>query len=261
MSRLSPLVALLTDFGSRDHYVSTMKAVMLSSNPAIRFIDISHEVTSQNVREAGYLLWASYKYFPAKTIFVGIVDPGVGTNRKIIIARTKKYFFLAPDNGLLDFVLSEEENVEVREIFISKNLLGEKKIGDISSTFHGRDIFAPAAALLSKGKDWKRISRRAYLESPKRKLYDSRHRNVRPAILHIDQFGNIITNIYGRCVTGIAIDRNRINTWMSNYQSALSNKPCLIVGSSGLVEVVVKNESAAQLLSASVNSSIRVLNT
>lgn len=261
MSRLSPLVTLLTDFGLQDHYVGTMKAVMLSLNPAIRFIDISHEVTSQNVCEAGYLLWASYKYFPAHTIFVCIVDPSVGTNRKIIIARTKKYYFLAPDNGLLDFVLSEEENVEVREIIIGKNLLGKRKIADISSTFHGRDIFAPVAALLSKGKDWKGISRKVYLESPQRKLYDSRHRNVRPAILHIDKFGNIITNIYGRCVSGVAIARSRINTWNNNYQSALSNKPCLIVGSNGLVEVVVKNGSVAQLLSASVDSSIRVLNT
>lgn len=258
MSRLSPPIALLTDFGSKDHYVATMKAVMLSSNPAIRFIDISHDVTSQNIREAGYLLWASYNYFPPDTIFVCVVDPGVGTGRKIIIARTKKYYFLAPHNGLLDSILLEED-VQVREVIISSDLIGKKKLAAISSTFHGRDIFAPVAALLAKGKDWKRISRQVDLEPPERIFYDSRHRTVRPAILHIDTFGNIITNICGRCVTSIVIGRSKIHTWISNYQSAPSGKPCLIVGSSGLVEIVVKNGSAAQFLSVSVHSSIRVL--
>lgn len=259
MSRVSPIVALLTDFGSRDQYVGVMKAVMLSFNPAIRFIDISHEVTPHNAREAGYLLWASYEYFPKGTIFVSVVDPGVGTDRKIIVARTKKYCFLAPDNGLLDFILSEE-SAEVREVIFGKNLFGKKMIGEISSTFHGRDIFAPVAALLSQGKDWKRISRRIYLEPPKRKFYDSRHRKVRPAILHVDRFGNIVTNIVGRCVKSITIDRKRISAWISNYQSAPPNKPRLIVGSSRLVEIVVKNGSAVQALSASVDSAIRVLN-
>ncbi|MBI3578360.1 MAG: SAM-dependent chlorinase/fluorinase [Ignavibacteriales bacterium] len=259
MSRSSPIVALLTDFGPKDQYVGVMKAAMLSLNPTLRFIDISHEVSPHNIREAGYLLWASYKYFPNGTIFLSVVDPGVGTNRKIIIARTKKYFFLAPDNDLLDFILLEE-NAEIREVILAKNLPGIKDSSQLSSTFHGRDVFAPVAALLSQGKDWEIISRRTYLEPPKRKFYDSRHRKVQPAILHVDGFGNIITNIVGRCVAGIAIDRSRMNTWISNYQSSPPNKPCLILGSSGLVEIVVKNGSAAQVLSASVNSTIRILN-
>src|SRR5512140_2803991 len=110
------LIALLTDFGSRDQYVAAMKGVILSINPAARILDITHEVQPQRIQQAGYLLWSVYKYFPKGTVFVAVVDPEVGTKRNIVGVRTKQFIFLAPGNGLLDFILQEEKAIEKIEI-------------------------------------------------------------------------------------------------------------------------------------------------
>jgi S-adenosyl-L-methionine hydrolase (adenosine-forming) len=109
-------VALLTDFGLKDQYVASMKAVMVSINPDIEIIDITHEVQPFRTRQAAYILWSVYNYFPADTIFVNVVDPGVGSKRRIIVVKTKKYTFIAPDNGILDFVLYQEKVTSAIEV-------------------------------------------------------------------------------------------------------------------------------------------------
>jgi S-adenosyl-L-methionine hydrolase (adenosine-forming) len=250
-------VALLTDFGDSDHYAGTLKGVIVSINPDVRMIDISHNVSPQNIREAAYLLWASYRYFPERTIFVCVVDPGVGTQRKIISVDTDRHTFIAPDNGLLDFVLCQEN---VRR---SYEILRPPQFGSnpISATFHGRDIFAPIAALCSLGKSVTRFGRRCELKKPSSPFYEPEKGGASARILHIDYFGNLITNIpkrhFAHCT--INVKKNRVLTRIHTYAEAPQNRPCIIVGSSGLIEIILKEGSAAKMLGADLQTPITVL--
>jgi S-adenosylmethionine hydrolase len=252
-----PLIALLTDFGSRDHYVGTMKGVIKSISPDTDIVDITHEVTPHNVREAGYLLWASYRYFPRKTVFVSIVDPAVGSSRKIIAAQTSFHTFVAPDNGLLDWVVLQENLTHSFEILQPPTPL----TGGISSTFHGRDILAPLAAYISMGRPLGRFGKEFRLKKPAPCLYNDSDTSIAPQLLHIDRFGNIVTNIperlFDRCVVGVGT--TKISKHIRHYAEAPDSIPCLIVGSSGLIEVVVKEGSAAQTLRADLSTQITVL--
>ncbi len=272
---LASVIALLTDFGVSDQYVGTMKGVILSTAPHAHLVDISHDVSPQNVVQAGYLLWASYKYFPEGSIFVCVVDPGVGSNRRIVCVKTSQYIFLAPDNGLLNFVLREEnvkEAIEVRVVGrVIRGLPGVHVAGD-SNTFHGRDILAPVAAALSQGKSWSADAPCTTLDVPPPQFVDSKNPKVTARILHIDRFGNLITNIrigakgeikdfvpalrIGRLPAGQA--GTRVGTWISNYAEAPPKKACLILGSSGLVEIVAKNSSAQKLLRATLSTPITI---
>ena len=266
MRRNPPIVALLTDFGSHDHYVGTVKAVLLSINPRLRIIDITHDVEPHNVRQASYLLWASYRYFPPKTIFVCVVDPGVGSERRILGVRTRAYTFLAPDNGLLDFVLTSERSFTAVEINVQKAGKRSLMLPRLSSTFHGRDVFAPVAAHLSRGVKLTSVGKGIEIGNVAPAFVSRETKGTKPSILHIDRFGNIITNIVGEndqflrdSVSGIRIRRERVMRWIRNYQEAPPRTACLIVGSSGLVEVIVKNASAAELLKVDNTTPIRIL--
>ncbi len=143
-----PIITLLTDYGTRDHFVGSMKGVIHSINPQVNVIDISHEVAPQDIIEAAFLIRSCYTYFPPLTIHVVVVDPSVGSSRKPILVSTENHFFVAPDNGVLSLVYEIDPPTSVVEISAEHYLLPE-----ISKTFHGRDIFAPAAAWLSKGTD------------------------------------------------------------------------------------------------------------
>lgn len=264
-----PVIALLTDFSLSDHYVGTMKGVILSTNPNVTIIDISHEVAPQNILQAAYLLWASYRSFPPKTIFVTVVDPGVGSRRKIIAVETRNQTFLAPDNGVLDFVLQEEEAYYGVEIKVRGNSivgLPGVTVGDVSSTFHGRDIFAPIAAALSMGRKWNDDAPRIQIRKPSSPFFESGSSRVIPHVLHIDRFGNIVTNIRSRnleeareMVRSLHVGRKRVSDWIPNYESGKEGTPSLILGSSGLLEIVVKNGNAAATLSATFTSKIAVV--
>ena len=140
------VITLLTDFGNQDAYVGIMKGVIAGINPFANIIDICHNIPPQDIFKAAYLLYTSYKYFPRKTIHVAVVDPGVGSRRDIVCVETKDYFFLVPDNGLLSFILQQERPKSIFRVTNSKYLLPSP-----SSTFHGRDVFAPVAAHLSLG--------------------------------------------------------------------------------------------------------------
>ena len=223
-------------------------------NRPLRIVDITHEVEPQNIQEAAYLLWASYRHFPSTSIFTCIVDPGVGTSREIIGARTKRHLFLAPDNGLLDFVLWQENVNEVTVIQRGSPKLRSILPATVSDTFHGRDIFAPLSAHLSKGVSLKTLGTKRRVDWLQPPFVDQSNRRKQSKILHIDRFGNIITNIV--CLKnrppgemlGIHLGSTKICQWIENYESAPSDQPCLIVGSSGLVEIVIKDKSAAAAL-------------
>jgi S-adenosyl-L-methionine hydrolase (adenosine-forming) len=257
------IIALLTDFGSQDQYVAAMKGVILSINPAVQIVDITHEVQPQRTRQAGYLLWSVYKFFPKGTVFVNVVDPEVGSKRRIIGVNMSRCTFLAPDNGLLDFVFNEEKVIE--EIEVTEEDAKKYMLGEISSTFHGRDVFAPLAAHLSKGLPLKLLGvpLKPPLVAPQ--FVNSQTGTTHACILHIDHFGNIITNLgmnnteqIVKKLKAVSIGTNLVSRLIHCYEEAPANTPCLIAGSNGLVEISVKNASAAHLLNATLDTPVKV---
>src|SRR5438067_5087064 len=200
-----PVIALLTDFGSRDHYAGTMKAVALGICPDATLVDISHEVPAHDVLAGALELAASYKYFPAGTVFLAVVDPGVGSTRRGIAADTGDYKFVAPDNGVLTLVFDEHPPKKVVE-------LTERKYArpSVSRTFEGRDRFAPAAAWLAKGIELSALGRPVQdyqtLTVPEAAAAD---RSLTGSVLRVDRFGNLVTNIDRRAfdrLGGAALD-------------------------------------------------------
>jgi hypothetical protein len=262
----NPKIALLTDFGDSDHYVGTMKGVISSINPKAITIDISHNVPRHSIRSGAYLLWASYKYFPPKTLFLTIVDPGVGTERDILIYQTGRYTFLAPGNGLLDLVMADEPNGELRrflfESWKSDRLSGSVS-GPISRTFHGRDILAPVAAQLSLGSKIDPWSLPCAVPDRLLSFYLGR-KGSRAEILHCDSFGNLTTNIkIGQGIAhgtrmAVKVGRATVRRWIETYDEGETRKASFIEGSSGLLEIVVKNGSASDLLKSKSGDSIGV---
>jgi S-adenosylmethionine hydrolase len=265
MSKNNPVVVLLTDFGLSDHYVATMKGVMLSISPNLNIVDLSHDVEPQNTSKAAYLLWASYKHFPKKTVFTCVVDPGVGTSREIIIARSKQHVFLAPQNGILDYVLWTEEVPDVTVVQTGSPRIRSMVPPAISNTFHGRDIFAPLSAYLARGIGSKHLGVRRTVDWIRSPFVEKSHPLAQARILDIDRFGNIITNIAGADfggpggIGGLKLGTTRIERWIENYESAPPNILCLIVGSSGLVEIVMKKQSAAAALRANLRLPLGIL--
>jgi hypothetical protein len=191
---MRPLIALITDFGTKDHYVGVMKGVMKHYCPDAEFIDITHNIPPQDVRAAAYTIAMNYKYFPQGTTFLVIVDPGVGTQRTPIAVATDHYTFVAPDNGVLSYMLAQEH----LQIAVG---LAAYPIGHLSNTFHGRDIFAPAAAMAARGDKLYQLGEVIY---DALNLYPIPRMKVDAGVidgevLYIDHFGNIVTSI-GDCM-------------------------------------------------------------
>ena len=201
----SRVITLLTDFGDRDAYVGIMKGVIAGINPLTNIIDICHSIPPQDIFKGAYLLYTSYKYFPRGTIHVAVVDPGVGSKRDIVCAETQDYLFLAPNNGLLSFIVREEKPKCIIRVTNNKYFLSSP-----SSTFHGRDIFAPVAAHLSLGIKPQqlgiKIDQLEQLDIPK-PVY-KKTGQLEGQIIYIDQFGNLITNVTREHIAQCS--RNRI---------------------------------------------------
>lgn len=191
---MTPPIVLLTDFGLKDHYVGVLKGVIFSILPGARVVDLSHGVEPQNILQAASLLEISYSYFPMESIFVCVVDPGVGTSRKIVCAKTRNYYFLGPDNGVLSLALNHERPVEIRSV---ENRKFYSRLTP-SATFHGRDIISPSAAHLAKDPKvlaqlGPRMTKIHELKIPVVKKLNAR---LEGEILYFDHFGNAITNIH-----------------------------------------------------------------
>src|SRR4030095_2531472 len=249
------IIALLTDFGTRDGYTASMKAVIKTICPLVSIIDISHDIAPQQIAEARFILWTAYRFFPAGTIFVCVVDPGVGTGRKILAVKTEQYVFLAPDNNLLDMVLAETEVLEACSVENEKFFL-EK----ISSTFHGRDIFSPVAAHLANGISLHSIGPSISLKRPSDLLFSiSSKGNYTGSVIFIDHFGNLVTNLgmTGIQEATIIIDANEI-ALKKTYAEAEIGEPLALIGSRGLLEIAVRNGSAEQMFDAGYGSKIEV---
>ncbi|HUU50226.1 MAG TPA: SAM-dependent chlorinase/fluorinase [Nitrospinota bacterium] len=191
MEKSRPIITLITDFGLRDPYVGTMKGVMLKINPELSFVDLTHEIESHNILEAAMILGSAYRYFPKDTIHLVVVDPGVGSDRRPILALTDKYYFVSPDNGVLSFVYKDPGLKKVLELGAKRYFLDE--VGD---TFHGRDIFSPVASWLSKGVDVSsfgdEIHNYVQIPIPESELENNR---IKGRIVYVDKFGNLVSNI------------------------------------------------------------------
>lgn len=256
-------VALLTDFGVRDHYVAVLKAVLLSQNPSVTLIDLSHDVEPGNIQQGAYLLWSSYTYFPSGTIFLCVVDPEVGTERKLVCLHIKDHLFLAPDNGLLEWVRYEHPHAKGYAIDVQKcrSILPKS----ISSTFHGRDILAPVTAALTKGYWISELCTSIVLQQPMKPYSTAPNDPCVIQVIHIDRFGNIITNVridtydHGReSIKALRVGAHRITEWTRTYAEGSDDAPFLLVGSSGLVEVAMKKRNAASVLNVSTQTPIEI---
>ncbi len=254
MSKKQSIITLITDFGLQDGYSGVMKGVMANINPSASVIDISNTIAAQDIFQAACVLSDSYNYFPKGTIHVVVVDPGVGSERKILCLKTEDYLFLAPDNGVLSLVIAKEESPSIRDVTNRKFFLQT-----VSDTFHGRDIFAPVASHLSKGVSYKelgeRIDKIKEISLPKPIL--SPDGELTAEIIYVDSFGNVITNInkeiFDRMDIGmervsITMDRRRINGICSSYSDVGANEALAIFGSSGYLEISVNLGNAGDVL-------------
>jgi len=240
------MIVLLTDFGQSE-YVGVMKAVIYSIDNDAKIVDLCHEISARNIIEASWLLKNNYKYFPKGAVFCCVVDPGVGTERKALAVQTDKYYFVAPDNGLLWKTLKERKVVEIRQIPIPENA---------SRTFHGRDVFAKAAANINKGKfDY---LGEEITEIEKLELYHSEGEGL---IVRIDRFGNIVTNLPKQDKDEYYVeinDKKGAMRYYPNYHSARDNELFLIAGSCNTLEISLKNASAVEKLPARTGNRIKI---
>jgi S-adenosyl-L-methionine hydrolase (adenosine-forming) len=228
-------ITLLTDFGLKDPYVATMKGVILSTFPDVRIVDITHEVDPQDVREGAFLVEEYYRYFEKGTIHVAVVDPTVGSDRKPIVFNKDGYFFIGPDNGL--FTLLYDDNVSIYEI---ENRRYMRK--QISPTFHGRDIFAPAAAYLASGVQVSMFGSvvQELVQLPG--LYPVIEENVlKGEIVRFDHFGNAITNISEVIIQDFVQARPftitlRDQSFQTIHRSYFENETTCLIGSAGYLE-------------------------
>jgi hypothetical protein len=247
-----PVIALLTDFGTVDHYAGTMKGVMLGICPDITLVDITHDIPPHDVMAGALELAAAYRYFPAGTIFVAVVDPGVGSARRGVAVDTGDYRFVAPDNGVLTQVLRESPAKKIVE-------LTERRYArpTVSRTFEGRDRFAPAAAWIAKGTQFAALGRNVpdiqKLDIP---VADGSGEAVRGVVLRVDRFGNLVTNIDRKTVerfgqsNAITIDAGgqRISRLVATYAELPSDGVGALFGSTDHLELAAPSSSAAERL-------------
>lgn len=261
MAGPAPIVTLLTDFGDRDYFVGCMKGVLLSINPGVTIVDLAHEIPPQAVEQAAYVLTSSYRYFPDGTVHVAVVDPGVGTARRALLVTTSRHVFLAPDNGLLSGVLSEERDAVARAIGDEHRRKAE------GATFDGRDLFAPVAAWLTAGRPPDSfgpvIRDPVFLpETAPRREGDA----LVGRIIYVDRFGNLISNIARRDVDG-AFGENRasvrinigsatIPALAASYAAGDARRPHALFNSNGFLEVFTRGGSAAETLKIGVGARI-----
>lgn len=246
-------IVLTTDFGNTDEYVGVLKGVILSINPAARIIDLNHAVPPQDISRAAHLIGLNRRYFPAGSIHLCIVDPGVGTKRRIIVVKDATQCYIGPDNGVFSSMLSAEELPDAYEL-TNKSWFLE----DPGTTFHGRDIMAPAAARLSLGAPIEdtgpRIDPATCVIIPPRLPLCSDERII-GEIIHIDHFGNLITNIdkqeIGRFshMHEVLVDFRSVTIPFKrcSYADLAENEVSAIINSSNLLEICVKNGNGAAL--------------
>ena len=257
----SGLITLTTDFGQADHFVGVMKGVILGIAPRARIVDISHEIAPYNVTDASFVIAQAWRYFPKRSIHVVVVDPGVGSSRRPLLAEAGGHFFVAPDNGVLS-IIYEVSPHKVRVISNSKLMRKE-----ISRTFHGRDVFAPAAAHLASGIAPAQFGKliRDYVRSWSIKPLRLGEQVWRGTILKADCYGNLITNFHIDEFADIKtrpfelrVGAARIRRLALNYAETEIGELFVIAGSSGYVEIAANQAAAALRLGCSAGAAIEL---
>ena len=259
--KLNPIITLTTDFGTADWFVGVMKGVVSGLSPTAQIIDVTHEIPAGDVKAGAFALMAGYHFFPKGSVHVVVVDPGVGSQRRAIAVETKDYFFIGPDNGVLSWALRGEQ---VRKIVALKN--DAYFLKPVSRTFHGRDIFAPVAAQLSRGVSLRKLGpeladfQRLNWPEPV-----SSSRAVVGEVLYVDRFGNALTNIDAELLKALGsrnlqvrMGRRPMFPVADYYQAVRHGKPVAVPGSSGFLEIAINGGSAARRLGLKTGVKVKV---
>jgi len=258
-----PIITLTTDFGTGDYFVGAMKGVMLSINPDVTIVDITHSVLPHDVLDSALTIGQAYKYFPPKTIHVVVVDPGVGTTRRPLLVAGDQHYFIGPDNGVFSSVYDQSEALHVWNV-ISEHYFRQP----VSNTFHGRDIFAPVAAWLTKS--WQTsafgeaITDYVRFAMPKPKVNGN---TVKGVVLRVDHFGNLITNLTPADVPALAAADGKFTIKAGNgqvtkmaltFSQAAPGEAVGVIGSTGHLEIAMNKGSASKALGAARGAEVTV---
>ena len=256
---IMPLITLTTDFGLHDPYVGMMKGVIYSIAPEVKIVDITHSIGFANIRQASFITFIAGKYFPGGTVHIIVVDPGVGSSRFPLAVKTPEAVYISPDNGCLSMILNDNTGYEARAISSEEFMLSE-----LSNTFHGRDIFAPAGAHLTRGlkfEDIGPIVEPVILKNIEPIVKENR---VSASAMHIDIFGNIITNLPADFEKKLVEKGSRIKIdgqpaeIVNTFSKLPSGKIGLLIGSAGFLEIVADKASAAEILGTKVGDYILI---
>jgi S-adenosylmethionine hydrolase len=261
-----PIITLTTDFGLNDHFVGTMKGVILSIEPEAQIIDISHAVQPFDVLDGALTISQAYSYFPTSAVHMVIVDPGVGSARRPLIVSSERHHFVAPDNGVLSLIYQREERLHARHVTAD-----HYNLQPVSQTFHARDIFAPVAAYLAKGVDPEKfgdeITDFVRFNAPRPKPVNEN--TLRGVILKADRFGNLITNIrpedapmlFAESATAfkIVVGKREVTDIKAAYADGAPGEVFGILGSMGYLEIAANRTSAAQLLGIGKGADVNVV--
>lgn len=260
-----PIITLTTDFGLNDHFVGTIKGVILNIVPDANIVDICHSVQAFDVLDGALTIAQSYSYFPSGTVHLVVVDPGVGTARRPILVTSERHHFVAPDNGVLSLVYGREERLHIRHVSAEHYYLQP-----VSNTFHARDIFSPVAAWLAKGVDPEKfgdeITDFVRFNAPKPKAVDGN--TLRGVVLKVDRFGNLVTNITPadapmlfaaeRAPFKILVGKHEITEIHSNYSEGTPGEVFGILGSTGYLEIAADRGSAAKIVGTGKGTEVTI---
>ena len=260
-----PIITLTTDFGTNDHFVGAVKGVILDIVPEAAIVDISHAVQAYDVLDGALAISQAYSYFPTATVHMVVVDPGVGTARRPIIASSDGYHFVAPDNGVLSMVYAKEEHMHVRHV-TSDHYFRQP----VSNTFHGRDIFAPVAAYLAKMVDSHKFGDEIedYVRFAAPRPKPVAENRMRAVVLKVDRFGNMITNVTpedapalfgGRGGFKIVVGNKEITEIRTAYAEGAPGQVFGILGSMGYLEIVANRAAAAQITGVGKGAEVTIL--
>lgn len=256
------VITLTTDFGLQDYYVSAMKAVILGIVPDVRLVDISHDIPPQDIMAGSWVLRNSAMLFPPGTVHTIVVDPGVGTERKPVALQIGEHYFVGPDNGIFSLLT---EDTGFRAVHLNRS---EYWRGEVSHTFHGRDIFAPVAAHLSGGVPLEELG------DPVEKLVTYRWASpiadkdgLQGWVIHIDRFGNLITNLSKELIEGVTdhkslkiyVGNTILDEVVSTYGSVEDGEPAAVIGSSGMLEIGINKGNAQQMLGVQKGAQISLV--
>lgn len=257
------IVTLTTDFGLKDPYVAEMKAAILGICPNAAIVDVTHEISKFNIRMGAFMLASAVPYFPDCSVHVAVVDPGVGTQRRPIVIQTKRAFFVGPDNGVLVLAAQKQIIVAIHELANPKLMLQE-----VSNTFHGRDVFAPAAAHLLNGMKPAEFGPEISEAAKAEFAHVTRKKDALVGeVLHVDGFGNVITNI-----DGLEVARNHVecsvNVELSSFKLKLAfckaygemnpQEPLVLIGSHGFLEISINQGNAAEKFKTKAGDTVKV---